>query len=73
MNEEIAMSGIRAKIAGEDREYIHLSVRKDDLEAFCSASGLFKSEFIQTLAKSERDLKNGRFKKRPSLAELVSG
>jgi hypothetical protein len=68
----MSMRGIRAKTSGEDREYIHLSIRKEDLEAFCSASGLFKPDFLLTLAKSEKDLKKGRLKKRKSLTELVS-
>ena len=66
------MTKVRAKASGEDREFIHLKIRKDDFEAFCSAAGLFKNSFLQTLEKSEKDLSAGRVTKRKSLAELTS-
>jgi hypothetical protein len=66
------MTRVRDRVSGEEGEFIHLKIRKDDLEAFSSASGLFKMSFLQTLKKSEKDLTEGRITKRRSLDELTS-
>lgn len=66
------MGELKAKIAGEDDQYIHLKIKKDDFEAFCSAAGLFKDSFLRTLRNSEKDLKQGRFTLRDSLSELIT-
>lgn len=66
------MTELKAKMSGEDHEYIHLKIRKADFEAFCSAAGLFKDSFIKILKKSENDIEKGRFTVRNSLAELIS-
>ena len=65
------MTKLKAKIT-EDHEYIHLKIRKDDFEAFCSAAGLFKGSFLRTLQKSENDFKEGRYTTRKTLAELIA-
>jgi hypothetical protein len=65
------MARLKAKIY-EDHGYIHLKIRKDDFEAFCSASGLFKDSFLKTLQKSENDFKEGRYTPRKTLAELAA-
>ncbi len=65
------MAKLRAKLT-RDHEYIHLKIRKDDFEAFCSAAGLFKDSFLKTLQKSENDLKEGRYGPRKTLAELIA-
>jgi hypothetical protein len=52
------MAKLKVKIT-EDHEYIHLKIRKDDFEAFCSAAGLFKDSLLKTLQKSENDFKGG--------------
>lgn len=65
------MTKLKAKIT-EDHDYIHLKIRKDDFEAFCSAAGLFKGSFLRTLHKSENDFKEGRYKTRKTLAELTA-
>jgi hypothetical protein len=64
------MAKLKAKVTG-DREYIHLRIRKNDFEAFCSTAGLFKDSFLKTLEKSEKDLKEGRYISRKTLAELI--
>ncbi len=66
------MAKLKAKVHREDKEYIHLKIKKDDFEAFCSATGLFRNSFLDTLKKSEKDLAEGRFKERDSLDELIS-
>jgi len=66
------MPRLKAKRSGKDQEYIHLKIKKDDFEAFCSAAGLFKGYFVQTLKKSEQDLSEGRFTKRKSLGEIIA-
>ena len=65
------MARLKAKLSGKDREYIHLKIKKDDFEAFCSAAGLFKGSFVQTLKKSEKDLSEGRVTRRKSLEEII--
>ena len=65
------MAKLKAKRSGEDQEYIHLKIKKDDFEAFCSAAGLFRGSFVQTLKKSEEELTEGRFTQRKSLSPLV--
>lgn len=65
------MAKLRAKVT-EDSDYIHLKIRKDDFEAFCSTVGLFKSSFLRTLEKSEKDLKEGRYTSRKTLTELIA-
>ncbi|MFH0786162.1 MAG: hypothetical protein V2B13_00960 [Pseudomonadota bacterium] len=65
------MAKLRAKLT-RDHEYIHLKIRKDDFEAFCSAAGLFKDSFLRILGKSEKDLKEGRYTSRKTLAELIN-
>jgi len=64
------MTKLKAKISHKDHDYIHLKIRKDDFEAFCSAAGLFKGSFLKTLQKSENDLTEGRFTTRKTIAEL---
>ena len=65
------MARLKAKRSGEDQEYIHLKIKKDDFEAFCSAAGLFRGSFVQTLKKSEEDISEGRFTQRKSLEEII--
>ncbi|HPD60523.1 MAG TPA: hypothetical protein PKV48_02015 [Thermodesulfobacteriota bacterium] len=65
------MVRLKAKRLREDQDYIHLKIKKDDFEAFCSAAGLFKGSFVQTLKRSEKDLSEGRFTKRKSLGEII--
>jgi len=65
------MAKLKAKVT-EDYEYIHLKIRRDDFEAFCSAAGLFKESFLKTLQKSEKDLNEGRYTPRKTLAELIA-
>jgi hypothetical protein len=66
------MAKLKAKVSNGDNEYIHLKIRKDDFESFCSAAGLFKDSFLRTLQKSENDLKEGRYTPRKTLAELTA-
>jgi len=66
------MAKLKAKVSDGDHEYIHLKIRKDDFEAFCSAAGLFKGSFLKTLQKSENELKEGRYTPRKTLAELIA-
>ena len=66
------MAKLKAKVYQEDKEYIHLKIKKDDFEAFCSVTGLFRNSFLDTLKKSEKDLAEGRFKDRDSLDKLIS-
>ncbi len=56
----------------EEGGYIHLRIRKEDFEAFCSSAGLFKGSFLKLLARSERDLHEGRVTARESLTDLLS-
>jgi hypothetical protein len=65
------MARLKAKRSGEDQEYIHLKIKNDDFEAFCSAAGLFRASFVQTLKKSEGDLSEGRFTQRKSFSPFV--
>jgi hypothetical protein len=64
------MAELKAKFSREDDKYIHLKIKKNDFEAFCSAAGLFKRSFLKTLRQSEKDLKQGRYTVRESLHEL---
>ena len=66
------MAELKAKFSGEDNKYIHLKIKKNDFEAFCSAAGLFKKSFLNTLRQSEKDLKEGRYTVRDSLHELAA-
>jgi len=66
------MARLKAKVLDGDHDYIHLKIRKDDFEAFCSAAGLFKDTFLRSLQKSEKDYQEGRYKHRKTLAELTA-
>ena len=55
-----------------DAEYIYLKIRRDTLEAFCNAAGLYRQEFLDLLDKSEKDRRAGRVTKRKSLYELIT-
>ena len=65
------MARLKAEQLGGDERYIHLRIRKEDFEAFCSSVGLFKGSFLKLLGKSEHDLDEGRFTVRESLTELI--
>jgi ABC-type phosphate transport system ATPase subunit len=65
------MAKLKAKVT-EDNDYIHLKISKDNFEAFCGTVGLFKSSFLRTLEKSEKDLKEGRYTSRKTLNELIT-
>ncbi len=66
------MAKLKAKVLDRDHDYIHLKIRKDDFEAFCSAAGLFKDTFLRSLQKSEKDYQEGRYTHRKTLAELTA-
>ena len=42
----------------------------DQLERLAAALGMFNPDFLRSLAKSEKDYKEGRFKKLKSLKDL---
>ena len=54
-----------------DADYIYLKIRRDTLEAFCNAAGLYRQEFLDLLDKSEKDHRASRVTKRKSLYELI--
>ncbi len=55
----------------KDSNKVSLEITKDNFEAFCNAVGLFRSDFLRVLRKSEADHKAGRVTKRKSLYELI--
>ena len=62
---------VLAKKTKQDADYIYLKIRRDTLEAFCNAAGLYRQEFLDLLDKSEKDRRAGRVTKRKSLYELI--
>ena len=52
------------------RDRIRFEITKENYESFCNAVGLYKTEFIEALKKSEADHKAGRITKRRSLLEI---
>lgn len=66
------MAKLKAKVLDGDHDYIHLKIRKDDFEAFCSAAGLFKNTLLRSLQKSEKDYQEGRYTHRKTIAELAA-
>jgi hypothetical protein len=64
------MAELKAKFSREDDKYIHLKIKKNDFEAFCSAACPFRKSFLKTLRQSEKDLKQGQYTVRESLHEL---
>ena len=67
---------MRAKVLArktkQDADYIYLKIRRDTLEAFCDAAGLYRQEFLDLLDDSEKDHRTGRVTKRESLYDLIS-
>ena len=55
-----------------DDDYIYLKIRRDTLEAFCDAAGLYRQEFLDLLDESEKDHRASRVTKRKSLYELIT-
>ena len=62
---------VLAKKIKQDADYIYLKIRRDTLEAFCDAAGLYSQEFLDLLDESEKDHRAGRVTKRKSLYELI--
>ena len=59
-----------AKKTKQDADYIYLKIRRDILENFCDAAGLYRQEFLDLLDESENDHRTGRVTIRKSLHEL---
>jgi hypothetical protein len=59
------------KVTKKTPNIINIEIRKESFEAFCNAVGLYRKEFLQTLAQSEKDHRAGRVTKRKSLRELI--
>lgn len=53
------------------RDKVRFEISKDNFESFCNAVGLFKTEFLEIMKKSEGDHKAGRITKIESLHELI--
>ena len=62
---------LEAKVTKKTRKGIQIEIRKDSLEAFCDAIGLYREDFARALDASERDHKAGRVTRRKSLHELI--
>jgi len=62
---------LRARITKEEPKLINLQIKKEDFEAFCGLTGLFKKEFLDILDASEKDHREGRVTERKSLYELI--
>lgn len=61
-----------AKKIKQDADYIYLKIRRDTLEAFCDAAGLYRQEFLDLLDESEKDHRAGRVTKHNSLYGLIT-
>lgn len=64
-------SKLKATVTKKTPRSIHLKILKQDFEAFCATAGLYRKEFLNLLASSEKDHKEGRTTKRKTLAELI--
>lgn len=63
--------GLEAGLRRKSDDMVFLEIKKEDFEAFSSAVGLFRKEFLDILDASDRDSKEGRVKERFSLLEIV--
>jgi hypothetical protein len=63
-----SMSTVLKKVS---HDKVSFEISRDNFEAFCSAVGLFKPDFLKIMKKSEEDHKAGRVTKRKSLYELI--
>lgn len=61
-----------AKKIKQDADYLYLKIRREPLEAFCDAAGLYRQEFLDLLDESEKDHRAGQVTKRKSLYELIT-
>lgn len=66
------MAKVLAKKIKQDTDYIYLKIRRDTLEAFCDAAGLYRQEFLDLLDQSEKDHRAGRVTKRNSLHDIIT-
>lgn len=64
-------SKLKASVTKKTPKSIYLKIQKEDFEAFCASTGLYRKEFINLLELSEKDHKEGRVTKRESLSELI--
>ena len=64
-------SKLKATITKETPKSIHLEISKENFEAFCDATGLYRKDFLKILDLSEKDHKKGQVTKRKSLSELL--
>ncbi len=62
---------VLAKKIKQNADYIYLKIRRDTMETFCDAAGLYRRDFLGLLDESEKDRKAGRIVKRKSLYELI--
>ena len=62
---------LKTRIVRKNSRAINFEIERDNFEAFCNAAGLFRKEFIDLLAISEKDYKKGQIKERKSLYELI--
>lgn len=60
-----------AELTKLSKDKVKLEITKENYEAFCSAVGFFKQDFIETLNKSEADHRSGRITRRKSLFEIT--
>ena len=65
------MATLKTKVNTKARDTITLEIRRDDLEAFCGAVGLYRKDFLDLLEASVEDHKEGRITERKSLSELI--
>ena len=65
------MASLKVRIREKTSDMITLEIRKEDFEAFCAASGLYRKEFLDILEASDRDHKAGRVTERKGLHELI--
>jgi hypothetical protein len=64
-------NGLQAKVSRKTKNTIRIEISRESFEAFCNATGLYRTEFIEALDASERDHRAGRVTKRKSLHELI--
>ena len=62
---------LAAKVVKRTRDSFQFKISRENFESFCDSIGLYRREFLDALAASEKDHRAGRITKRKSLRELI--
>ena len=63
------MNTLSLKISRKAKKY-HVELNADQFERLAATLGMFSREFLQSLARSEREIRQGKTKKLRSLKDL---